>query len=177
MSTDVLPALTPRTLATGSDVDGEATDAAPTCRSCRQSATRLRRGQCTPCYLRSLGERKAAGIFTNRRITTPPLLRLLAKVTPGSRPAANLVGGCWLYTGRPFANGYGQFSLANHNVKAHRAAFALLIGPLVAGRPLPHLCRVRCCINPAHLDPADGTTATERASAARVAIAAAIRAA
>ena len=98
-------------------------------------------------------------------------------MTPGSRPAANLVGGCWLYTGRPFANGYGQFSLAGRNVKAHRAAFALLIGPLADGRPLPHLCGVRCCISPAHLDPADGTTAAERVSAARVAITATLTAA
>ena len=35
---------------------------------------------------------------------------------------------------------------------AHRVSYALLVGPLVEGLEIDHLCRVRACVNPAHLD-------------------------
>ena len=99
-----------------------------------------------------------------------PLARLLSKVTPGPRPRPDLVGGCWLYTGRPFAKGHGQFSLNGQNVKAHRAAYLLLVGAVVDRHPLIHLCRIAVCISPAHLDPGDGSTGQQRAAAAVLAI-------
>lgn len=166
MSTHNVPALTGRSQQDQSTVE----PGRSACRTCGGPAARIRRGQCTPCYLRSLAERKAAGIFHTRRAATTPLARLLTKVIPGPRPTSGLHGGCWLYTGSATPRGYGQFALDGRNVRAHRAAYRLLIGDVVDGHPLPHLCRVRLCVNPAHLDPADGSTAAGRGEAARAAI-------
>ena len=69
-------------------------------------------------------------------------------------------------TGRPLVNRYGSSPWPVATSMRPRGSFALLIGMLADGRPLPYLCRVRRCISPAHLDPADGTTAAQRASAA-----------
>jgi len=37
-------------------------------------------------------------------------------------------------------------------MRAHRVSYALLKGPLVDGLDLDHLCRVRPCVNPDHLE-------------------------
>lgn len=49
--------------------------------------------------------------------------------------------------------GYGQFWANGKNRRAHRVAFELLVGPIPEGQTLDHLCRVRACVNPAHLEP------------------------
>jgi hypothetical protein len=38
-------------------------------------------------------------------------------------------------------------------VLAHRWAYEHFIGPIPAGLEIDHLCRVRHCVNPAHLEP------------------------
>jgi len=78
---------------------------------------------------------------------------------------------CWLWTattnGKP---GYGSFcgselryeNGSRHKVLAHRFAYELLVGPIPAGMELDHLCRVRLCVNPGHLEPTDHRTNTLR---------------
>ena len=62
--------------------------------------------------------------------------------------------GCWLWTGGVNHGGYGQFSDGRgKNGGAHRAAYEVFVGPIPEGLTLDHLCRVRCCVNPAHLEP------------------------
>ncbi|MFC8490724.1 HNH endonuclease signature motif containing protein [Streptomyces sp. NPDC057235] len=63
--------------------------------------------------------------------------------------------GHWLWTGAINPNGYGYFSLggrAGKSVTAHRAAHVLFIGPIPEGAVVDHLCRVKRCVNPAHLE-------------------------
>ena len=62
---------------------------------------------------------------------------------------------CWLWTGcKDRATGYGQFVIeARHKAKPHRFAYAAIIGPIAPGLDLDHLCRVRHCCNPEHLEP------------------------
>ena len=36
---------------------------------------------------------------------------------------------------------------------AHRFAYEMLVGPIPEGLDLDHLCRVRHCVNPNHLEP------------------------
>lgn len=65
-------------------------------------------------------------------------------------------GGCWLWTAGRFSNGYGLFSLGGkprRNALAHRWLYERLVGPVPEGLDLDHLCRVRHCVNPAHLEP------------------------
>ena len=59
---------------------------------------------------------------------------------------------CWLWMA-PLYKGYGQFSVGGFHVGAHRYAYELLVGPIPAGLVIDHLCRVRNCVNPAHMEP------------------------
>lgn len=65
--------------------------------------------------------------------------------------------GCWLWKSSKFSNGYGAFHLGRNpkrrNALAHRYCYEHLIGPIPEGKDLDHLCRVRHCVNPAHLEP------------------------
>ena len=68
--------------------------------------------------------------------------------------------GCWLYTGRVLRHGYGQIEVrqgvgrsSRKRVSAHRLSYETFVGPIPEGLTLDHLCRVRHCINPAHLEP------------------------
>ena len=65
---------------------------------------------------------------------------------------------CWLWTGKPEAHGYGRLSIGRVDGKpvrmqAHRFAYELTVGPVPDGMVLDHLCRVRLCVNPEHLEP------------------------
>ena len=62
---------------------------------------------------------------------------------------------CWVWTAYRNPNGYGKFRLGGHGKKvlAHRYAYELLVRPIPEGLTLDHLCRVRSCVNPSHLEP------------------------
>lgn len=62
---------------------------------------------------------------------------------------------CWLWTGWVTPNGYGQIREGSRNARvlyAHRVAYELFMGPVPEGLQLDHLCRVRHCVNPFHLE-------------------------
>jgi hypothetical protein len=62
--------------------------------------------------------------------------------------------GCWLWTGVVKDDGYGLFRDGKRSPKqAHRVAYESVYGPLPAGLQIDHVCRVRSCVNPAHLQP------------------------
>ena len=77
--------------------------------------------------------------------------RFWAKVQPCP------MSGCWLWTGATMPNGYGVFGGGTRASKwtalSHRHAFVTLVGEIPVGLELDHLCRTRCCCNPAHLEP------------------------
>lgn len=60
--------------------------------------------------------------------------------------------GCWLWIGAIKNNGYGNFAYGNKFLLAHRFAYMALVGDIPNGYEIDHLCRVRCCINPDHLE-------------------------
>lgn len=61
---------------------------------------------------------------------------------------------CWEWTAHRVGDGYGSVTIANLRFKAHRVAYELTTGaPIPAGLVLDHLCKVRHCVNPAHLEP------------------------
>lgn len=61
-------------------------------------------------------------------------------------------GFCWLWTGSS-RDGYGQVKRFRRLHQAHRFAYELLVGQIPDGLELDHLCRIRACVNPDHLDP------------------------
>ena len=60
--------------------------------------------------------------------------------------------GCWEWTASRFHTGYGQYKGAL-SAAAHREAYLTLVGPVPEPLVMDHLCRVRHCVNPAHLEP------------------------
>jgi len=66
--------------------------------------------------------------------------------------------GCWLWTAGQNGHGYGAFGLGDRAIGAHRLAYELLVGPIPVGLTLDHLCRVRHCVNPQHLEPVTNRT-------------------
>jgi hypothetical protein len=61
--------------------------------------------------------------------------------------------GCWIWLSALTHNGYGQFYYSRSTKVAHAIAFKVLIGPYPPTLQMDHLCRVRRCVNPVHLEP------------------------
>ena len=79
----------------------------------------------------------------------PVLDRLMAKVEP-------LSTGCWLWRGATTAGGYGKIGLGGRRAGervAHRVTYELMVGSIPTGYDLDHLCRLRACVNPTHVEP------------------------
>lgn len=75
-------------------------------------------------------------------------------------------GNCWEWIGAISTNGYGKTTISNRTVSAHRAVYVLLVGPIPEGMQLDHLCRVRHCVNPNHLEPVTAKENVRRARSA-----------
>lgn len=98
-------------------------------------------------------------------VTRPTKMRLVESAVL-ERFAGQFVfepDGCWRWTGALYENGYGAFWLNGRNVRAHRFAYELLVGPIPEGLDLDHLCRNRPCVNPTHLEPVTRQTNLRRA--------------
>ena len=71
-------------------------------------------------------------------------------------PWIPLSTGCWLWTAALNAYGYGHFGVGMSSrdapVRAHRFAYEQLFGSIPSDREIDHLCRVRHCVRPEHLD-------------------------
>lgn len=62
--------------------------------------------------------------------------------------------GCWEWVGSRFHHGYAQFRRIDFpSAYAHRWAYHHFVGEIPDGMDLDHLCRVRHCVNPGHLEP------------------------
>lgn len=61
--------------------------------------------------------------------------------------------GCWIWQGAIGRDGYGRTRHGDSMALAHRAYFQHARGEIPDGLVLDHLCRVRACVNPAHLEP------------------------
>lgn len=60
---------------------------------------------------------------------------------------------CWLWQGTTLKGGYGHFRDGLKLILAHRWSYTSIKGPIPYGLQLDHLCRVRNCVNPDHLEP------------------------
>jgi len=68
--------------------------------------------------------------------------------------------GCWRWGLRRDRDGYGRITVTRdgrpHGELAHRVAFAEWCGSIPPGLEVDHLCRVRDCIRPDHLEAVTG---------------------
>jgi HNH endonuclease len=61
--------------------------------------------------------------------------------------------GCWPWLGYINGDGYGRVAWHRRSTQAHRVVYELLVGPIPEGLQIDHLCRVRHCVNPGHMEP------------------------
>jgi len=83
------------------------------------------------------------------------------------------ISGCWIWTGAKDDKGYGKSydcrkSGQGKPRKAHQVSYNLLIGEVPAGLELDHLCRIRACVNPYHLEPVTHGVNMERGANTRL---------
>lgn len=80
-------------------------------------------------------------------------VRFQAKILPEPN------SGCWLWIARCDHDGYGRMWIGSRTDRsrafalAHRISYEMHVGQISAGFELDHKCRVRCCVNPDHLEP------------------------
>ena len=60
--------------------------------------------------------------------------------------------GCWLWIGTLNSGGYGQLTVRGRSWTAQRVSYTAYKGPIPDGLHIDHLCRVRQCVNPDHLE-------------------------
>ena len=63
------------------------------------------------------------------------------------------VSPCWVWQRALYRTGYGAIRRGGRNYRAHRWLYEQIVGPIPDGRHLDHLCQVKSCVNPAHLEP------------------------
>lgn len=63
------------------------------------------------------------------------------------------LGECWLWTGGLTPSGYGSIGIDHHHTQgAHRLSWTLNVGPIPDRHQVQHLCNVRRCVRPSHLE-------------------------
>jgi hypothetical protein len=69
--------------------------------------------------------------------------------------------GCFIWLGNVTKLGYAKMGMTRmvdgkkklNMVSVHREAYKRFVGPIPEGMVLDHKCRMRCCVNPDHLEP------------------------
>lgn len=106
---------------------------------------------CPGCKERKRLERNAKLIVPDhlrqRNYTRgPAITRALNRALAGSN-------GCWIWDGALTSSGYGHIGIGNGRMRpAHVVTYEHFRGPVPEGLELDHLCRVRRCFNPWHLE-------------------------
>ncbi len=99
--------------------------------------------------------------------------RGLVPVVPGStigyvvRQASTFVSTpCWLWTGARDVEGYALYTSAGRTMTGHKFYWIRATGRrrVPRGKHLDHVCRVRHCVNPAHLEVVTPMTNVRRSS-------------
>lgn len=61
-------------------------------------------------------------------------------------------GDCWLWMGAVQSSGYGSVGSGGRTYLAHRVAYTMVNGPIPDGLTINHLCGVKRCVRPEHLE-------------------------
>lgn len=91
----------------------------------------------TPEYIQKLRERMAAKIAVDEH-------------------------GCWIWQGSLSAGGYGTVRVGPSSAQAHRITAEMFLPPWDPALDVDHLCRVRSCCNPLHVEPVEHKTNVQR---------------
>lgn len=76
-----------------------------------------------------------------------------AKWELAEHPHPTLGTRCWLWTAGKNRDGYAEVCHQTYTTTAaHRVSYERFVGPIPEGLHIDHLCRVRHCVNPEHLE-------------------------
>jgi len=73
---------------------------------------------------------------------------------------------CWLWLAHKDPHGYGKCRYKGSRWSAHRAFYDALVGPIPERYEVDHLCMVRNCVRPEHLEAVTRTVNRQRQGAA-----------
>ena len=90
--------------------------------------------------------RSDGSLLNTANISKPELTRFAAKVS------INEATQCWIWHGYRDPCGYGRFAFGNRTRSAHDFTIVMTCGEIPPGLEVEHLCRVRECCNPDHLE-------------------------
>lgn len=75
---------------------------------------------------------------------------------------------CWIWMRSIDVKGYGIVPVAGRHRKAHVLVYERQVGRIPDGLQLDHLCRVRNCVNPEHLEPVTNAENARRGANAKL---------
>lgn len=76
--------------------------------------------------------------------------------------------GCWIWNAGHKAGGYGCFYDGNKDISAHQFSFVYFKGPVPKGLEIDHLCEVKNCVNPNHLEAVTHAVNVQRGQSAKI---------
>lgn len=78
---------------------------------------------------------------------------------------------CWFWVGTISRTGYGVISGdGKKGMPAHRAVYELFVANVPDSQQLDHLCRVRACVNPDHLEVVTRTENLRRGNSTKLSL-------
>jgi hypothetical protein len=92
---------------------------------------------------------RISGAFS--KVDNEPESRFWAKVDKNGPVHPELKTPCWLWTASVSPKGYGYFKWNGKVGRVHRFAYLTFKGQIPDGLEVDHLCEVRHCVNPDHL--------------------------
>jgi hypothetical protein len=75
---------------------------------------------------------------------------------------------CWVWQRAMYDSGYGAMAFQGRMHNAHRGVYLRFIGPIPDDLQLDHLCRVRACVNPDHMEPVTNAVNIQRGARAKL---------
>ena len=96
------------------------------------------------------GGQGVAGVVTGLERS---VARFWSKVDFLRGPVHPTLGRCWAWAAARDDDGYGVMTSWPGTNRAHRISYELTNGTIPGGLQLDHLCRVRKCVRPSHLEP------------------------
>ena len=97
--------------------------------------------------MRELAQKATPGNAGRFRTTRTDIDRFMEKVSPEPN------SGCWLWIGAiRHVTGYASFWNGSDVIHGHRFSYEHFNGKIPDGATIDHLCRIRCCVNPKHLE-------------------------
>ena len=99
---------------------------------------------------------KCIACLTNGRPPGPVAMNPLTRHTVDAN-------GCHIWSGSVHKSGYGSIKWNGKATVAHRVIYTLKKGEILQGQVIDHLCNVKLCVNPQHLEAVSYSTNTQRA--------------